>query len=148
MAVACPWSDYGCHKSVPYAERKTHVKSEFIEHAFMRFEWDNNEKEEWREQYEDDKKEIHNKLESIDNLNLKENLEHVKFLATLVENQSAEIEELKNENKQILVLKKEINELRDINDKQNEEINKLKSLNDMISKLSIRIDKITEKKKK
>lgn len=144
MSVACPWADYGCRDLVPYAERKTHVANDFTRHAIMRFEWEKNEREEWREQYDEDKKEIHDKIQNFDNLNLKENLEHVKFLATLVENQSKEIEELKTENKKIDILQNEIKQLKKVNDQQNEEIKLLQSLKDDIAKLSQRIQKNEE----
>jgi valyl-tRNA synthetase len=144
MSVACPWSDYGCHKPVPYAEFKTHIKSDFVNHAIMRFEFVANERTEWREQYEEDQKEIHNKLEEINDLNIKENLKNVKFLATLVETQSKEIQELKNENKQIFNLKKEISALKEVNKSQNQQIAKLMRLNDVIIFLAQRIDKSEE----
>ena len=110
----------------------------------MRFEWEKNEREEWRENYDDDKKEIHSKLDEIEQLNIKENLEHVKFLAALVENQSKEIEELKEENKKIEKLQSQINELKKINAHQNEEIKSLQSLKDDIATLSKLIHKNEE----
>merc|ERR1712154_703000 len=75
----------------------------------------------------------------IEQLNIKENLEHVKFLGNLVENQAKEIEELKNENKKFDLLKNEIEELKKINEKQNEEIQLLQLLKNDIAALSERL---------
>merc|ERR1719379_451433 len=123
---------------IPVSKRKTHVREEFVDHALLRFEYESNQREDWLETYEDDKKEIHAKLEAIDDLNLKENLEHVKYLAQLVEQQSQEITSLKAENAKVATLQQEISDLRAVNAQQSQQIAELSSLREAISALSSR----------
>ena len=138
--VCCLWQDYGCNDAIPYKQRKQHIKDKFFEHAMLRWDFEEKQKEIFNENYNDFKKNITKQLNDLNQLNLKENLQEMSYLSKLIEQQGSEINAMKKNMQNINILKNEIKKLNNKNNELNNNITIIKQenmeLNDKVSTLS------------